>query len=918
MSEDGSRHPESPLEPARRVSWRVGCAVAVGTVAAAIALRVSLDPFLGHRFPFATLFVAVLISAWVGGLGPALLATALGSLGAAWFLLEPRGAPAVDDPFTLGGLGLFVAASVGIAWITTATRRARERAESKAREAAARREELRVTRETVGDARKRYEEAQAFLAAVVESSDDAIVTKTLEGVITSWNRGAEMLFGYPREEAVGRPITMLIPSDRLHEERSILERIGRGERIEPFDTVRITRDGRPIEISLRVSPIRDRSGRIVGASKAARDITATRRAERALRESEQRFSQIVENAPAAIFIKDLEGRYTMANPLACEALGCPEGVVGLSDRDLLPAEVADELRRVDREVVESGRPIEGEESVARPGFDRRYLSAKFPLFGAGGTPVGVCGVAIDITDRQRAVEALRESEERFRTLADNIAQFAWMADGSGWIFWYNQRWFEYTGTTLPEMEGWGWRAVHHPDHVDRVVEKISGCFRTGQVWEDTFPLRGADGQYRWFLSRAIPIRDAEGRVARWFGTNTDVTEQRQAEEALVEADRRKDEFLATLAHELRNPLAPVRSSLEIMRLAGDDLGAIEQARGVVDRQVAQLERLVDDLLDVARVDRDQLALRRVDLKSIVQLSLETCEPLAEEAGLRVDVEVPDEPLPLDADAARLAQAFSNLLTNACRYTPEGGRVTFAVRREGDEVVATVRDTGRGIPPEMLPRVFEMFTQVDGGDGETASGLGIGLALVRRLVELHGGRIDAFSEGAGRGSEFVVRLPLADCRAEKVEAQAPDAPRAAESRRILVVDDNADAADSLARLLEISGHETAVAYDGEVALKTAETFGPDVVLLDIGLPEIDGYEVARRIRARPRVRDAMLVALTGWGQEDDRRKSRESGFDHHLVKPVDLRTLRELLAGAPRATGAAREDAGKAQRRPGSP
>jgi PAS domain S-box-containing protein len=386
------------------------------------------------------------------------------------------------------------------------------------------------------------------LAAIVDSSTDAIISKTLEGTITSWNAGAQHMFGHTAAEAIGRPNAMIIPQDRLDEEHSIMERISRGEQVEHSETVRIAKNGRLVDVSVTVSPVRDTSGRIIGASSVTRDITRRKRVENALRESESRFQAVTKNAPAAIFIKDRDGRYTVANPLACEALGRPEDAVGYTDHDLLPAEIADALRKTDLEVMTSGTPVKREEVVRRPGFDQTYLSVKFPLARNGGQVEGVCGVSIEITDRKRAEQARLESEERFRMLADNIAQLAWMADETGYIFWYNQRWFDYTGTALDEMQGWGWQAVHAPEHVDRVVKNYARCIALGEVWEDTFPLRGADGEYRWFLSRAIPIRGADGCVLRWFGTNTDITAQRDAEEALRLADRRKDEFLAMLAH----------------------------------------------------------------------------------------------------------------------------------------------------------------------------------------------------------------------------------------------------------------------------------------------------------------------------------------------------------------------------------
>jgi PAS domain S-box-containing protein len=509
-------------------------------------------------------------------------------------------------------------------------------------------------------------------------------------------------------------------------------------------------------------------------------------------------------------------------------------------------------------------------------------------------------LAAEFVERVRDEATLRQSEERFRTMADNISQFAWMADEKGWIFWYNRRWFDYTGTTLEEMQGWGWTKVHHPDHVDRVVTRIQRSWDTGEVWEDTFPLRGKDGRYRWFLSRATPIRDEAGRVLRWFGTNTDITAQREAEEALRDADRRKDEFLATLAHELRNPLAPVRSSLELMARANGDAGVIEQARLTMDRQMSHLERLVDDLLDVSRITQDKLELRPVpiELASVVHQAVETCRPLLETSRHELSVEVPSESIYLRADPVRLAQVISNLLANACKYTDPGGHVWLRVHRRGDEVEISVKDTGLGIPSDMLPRVFDMFTQLPGQTERQQGGLGIGLTLVRRLAEMHGGRVEAFSEGAGRGSEFVVTLPVLREPIEVAPAPAPAREPAVHGRRILVVDDNRDAAESLALLLSISGHQTRLAHDGQEAIAAAADFRPDVVLLDIGLPKLSGHEAARRIREQPWGKAMVLVALTGWGQDKDRQRSMEIGFDHHLVKPVDLTSIAALLSSLP--------------------
>ena len=366
---------------------------------------------------------------------------------------------------------------------------------------------------------------------------------------------------------------------------------------------------------------------------------------------------------------------------------------------------------------------------------------------------------------------------------------------------------------------------------------------------------------------------------------------------LKDADRRKDEFLATLAHELRNPLAPIRNGLQLMRLAGRDTAMVEKTRTMIERQMGQMVRLVDDLMDISRINQGKLELRkeRVDLAAVLTSAVETSRPLIESMSHSFDLVLPGQPVAIDGDLTRLAQVFSNLLTNAAKYSERGGRITLIAQRHEDEVTVSVRDTGIGIAADQLPRIFEMFSQVSTALERSQGGLGIGLTLVRRLVEMHGGSVEARSEGLGRGSEFVVRLPIA---IEASEPQRrPDEPAVPKSSlRILIVDDNRDGADSLAMMLQIMGNEIATAYDGQEGVTAAERVRPDVVLLDIGLPKLNGYEAARRIRQQPWSKYPVLIAVTGWGQDEDRRRSREAGFDHHLVKPVDPNVLMELLAG----------------------
>jgi signal transduction histidine kinase/ActR/RegA family two-component response regulator len=380
----------------------------------------------------------------------------------------------------------------------------------------------------------------------------------------------------------------------------------------------------------------------------------------------------------------------------------------------------------------------------------------------------------------------------------------------------------------------------------------------------------------------------------------DITERKVAEEALKEADRRKDEFLATLAHELRGPLAPLRNMLEVVKRADNDVELISQARATMDRQVSQMSRLIDDLLDLSRISRGKIELRRerLEFTSVVCHAVEACRPLMDCAEHELSVTLPSEPIYLDADPVRLTQVIGNLLNNACKYTESGGKIWLSAERQGSALVVKVKDTGVGIPTDMLSRIFEMFAQVGRSLERSQGGLGIGLTLVKRLVELHGGSVEAFSEGPDRGSEFVVRLPALPA-AHQVPQQV-DTPGAqtAPARRILVVDDNRDGATSFAMLLQFAGNETCVVHDGLEAVEATERFRPDVVFLDIGLPTLNGYEACRRIRAGSWGKDVTVVAVTGWGRDEDRSKSNEAGCDAHLVKPVDFDAVMNLLASLP--------------------
>lgn len=507
----------------------------------------------------------------------------------------------------------------------------------------------------------------------------------------------------------------------------------------------------------------------------------------------------------------------------------------------------------------------------------------------------------NVTDSMK-IEEIQGAEEGLRQLAEAMPQIVWATDPTGRLEYVNQHWHEYTGLEQAEREQF--QQVVHPDDQRPFFVAWARALDTGIAFKVEFRLRrAADGAYRWFLAHAVPVRDSEGRIACWYGISMDIDDQKRAEEALVEVARRKDEFLAMLAHELRNPLAPLRNTLHILRIKGASDPVVTQMGGMMERQVEHLVRLVDDLLDVSRITRGQMELRKepLDLAVVVSRAVQSIRPVMVERRHRLEVSLPPEPLPVLADPARLDQMLANLLTNAAKYTDSGGRIYLTVERRGNTVVTQVGDNGIGIRPEMLPHIFDLFQQADRVPGHVAEGLGIGLALVRSLVELHGGSVAAHSDGLGKGSSFVIRLPLFLQESPEVSPDLKiDMPATLRPLRILICDDNVDGALSLAMLLRLQGHTVVVTHDGPAALEVARVQRPEVILLDIGLPKgMDGYEVARQLRREDSLKDVLLCALTGYGQEEDRRRTQNAGFTMHLVKPVDPESLEEALAWAAR-------------------
>ncbi len=560
--------------------------------------------------------------------------------------------------------------------------------------------------------------------------------------------------------------------------------------------------------------------------------------------------------------------------------------------------------------------------IARDGVERAIDDSAAPIRDERGVVSGVVLVFRDIAQRRRAELLIQEAVEQFSRLLEKLPVAAYTCDADGLITYFNR-----SATDL-----WG-REPKLNDPADRFCKSFplfgadgeplrhdeswtALALREGQEQSGSeIVIERPDGSRKVTVAHAAPIHDASGALSGAVNVLVDITERKRLDDELrryaaelSENDRRKSEFLAMLAHELRNPLAPITNALQIVRLSGPDGRALASASKMMERQVGQMVRLVDDLLDVSRISRGMIVLRkgRVELASIVRHAAEAAQSLVRELELEMTVVLPDPPIYLNADPTRLNQVIGNLLNNACKFSDRGSRVRLRVERDGDQAVIRVEDEGIGIGPDQLTNIFDTFMQVDTSLERSFGGLGIGLTLVKRLVEMHGGTVDAHSEGAGQGSQFVVRLPIdAEAAAAAAPAPSPSSQRPptqttqATRWRILVVDDNRDSADSLARLLTITGHEAHTAYDGLEAVTAAAKLEPDIVLMDIGLPGLNGYEAGRRIRQQPWASRLFLVALTGWGQERDRVRSTEAGFDAHLVKPLELEALERLLAGWPR-------------------
>jgi PAS domain S-box-containing protein len=716
------------------------------------------------------------------------------------------------------------------------------------------------------------------------------------------------VLGAKHPGALGRPALADVWSEARDTLAPMFDRVFAGEAVEmPNFSLLLDRRGRLEEahFAFCYTPARDESGAVAGLFGACIEITAQVRAEqarvaaeerrRAVHESEMRFREIADAAPVLIWISDGSKACVWFNRPWLDFTGRTlEQEVGEGwMHDVHPDDLARCVATY-HAAFERRERYHSEYRLRRADGEWRIVEdTGVPRFSATGTFLGYVGSCVDVTEQHAAGQALRASEEQLRLATEAAEIGLWDVDlVTDTLFWPPRvkAMFGISPDVQVSMDDF--YAGLHPEDRKETSAAFAAAIDPARraLYDVEYRTVGKeDGIVRWVAAKGRGVFAADGRCVRVIGTAIDITARRQAEAALRESDRRKDEFIATLSHELRNPLAPLSNALQILRLS-DDAAERERVRAMMERQVNHLVRLVDDLLEVSRISHGALELRRepVELAAIVRNATEASAPLLCEAGHTLDVTLPAEPVWLEGDPVRLAQILANLLNNAARYMAPGGHVGIAGSVVGDVVVVSVKDRGVGFAPDAVPRLFEMFAR-----GENSAGLGIGLALARRLAEMHGGSLDAASEGPGKGAQFTLRLPRAEAPADR--GDGIDGTLAAPRRqRILVVDDNEDAADSTRMMLELLGADVRAAHCGREAIATFDAWQPDVELLDLGMPDMDGYAVARALRATTRGDETLVVALSGWGQERDRQRTREAGFDHHLVKPVDFRTLSQLL------------------------
>jgi PAS domain S-box-containing protein len=745
-------------------------------------------------------------------------------------------------------------------------------------------------------------DAETYRILVAHIQDYAVLMLDPDGYLISWNEGAERIQGYTADEILGSHFSCLYPAEAIARDlpRKELAQAAAAGHLES-EGWRLRKDGSPFWANVVITRMLGGDGQLLGFSTITRDRTERRQQESLLKKSEERFRLLIAGVKDyAIFMLNPHGIVETWNAGAAYIKGYSAGeIIGCHFSVFYPP---DAIKRGLPEAELRGAMMQGrfEDEGWRIKKDGSRFWANVIITAvrnASGHLIGFSKITRDLTERRRHEDDLRTSEERFRLLVDGVTEYAIMTlDSEGFVTSWNAGAERIKGYKSQEILG---KHVSHFYPSEAVLankpwEDLRTAREQGRVTDEGWRLR-KDGTLFWANTVITSLHDQNGRPHGFAKVTQDLTQRRHAE-VLADTTQRMHEFIAMLAHELRNPLAPIRNAVALMGRKGLKDPTLESMRQTIDRQSMLLTRLLDELLDVNRIARGQFVIERelVDVRDVLTRAIETSRPLIDSRRHSLEVSVPDQPARVLGDALRLTQTFVNLLNNAAKYTSEGGSIRLSAAVRGAEIEVRVKDNGAGIERDMLEKVFDLFVQVDSTMQHALGGLGVGLALVRRVVELHGGNVLARSAGKTYGAEFIVRLPLSIEQIQVISAPESPAPGAIRALRVLIVDDNRDAADSLHLLLASMGQNVYVAYDGQSAISAAKACRPEIVLLDIGMPQMSGYEVAHALRADPSAANSALVAVTGWGQEADRERAKEAGFAYHFVKPISEEALRMIL------------------------
>jgi PAS domain S-box-containing protein len=848
----------------------------------------------GDSPPLLLFLIVIAFAAWHGGLIAGLFTTLLSAATSAYFLIPPLEALHIAKSSEILRLMLLVSVGAIFSLMVSLLYKREKRVLYKVME---REEQL---KREIAEHNKAKAERDLY-AELAKSSTEFIGMCDMEFMPFFINDAGLRLVGLDSlEQGLKTPVKdFFFPEDQAFIMNEFLPSVLKNGRAESEIRLRHFKTGEAVWIVYNVFTLKDANGKIVGLATVSMNITDRKQTEEALRESQIDLNRAQAVAHIGSWRMDVNKNLLEWSDETYRIFGIAKGTP-LTYESFLEA-----IHPADREIVDKA----WKEALAGKHYDieHRLLVGKEIKwvrelaeleFDEHGSLLGAFGTTEDITDIKSAQEALLHERAFLSQVINAAPSLIFVKDRKGRFILGNEALAQCYGTRPECLTGLTDKDFNaNADEVAHFLQDdldVISSRKPKLIPEEKITC--ADGAIHWFSTVKIPLLEDDNSCNKLLGVASDITERKRAEEALLLADRRKDEFLAMLAHELRNPLAPIRNAVQLLKMLEPTDPKLAWSRNVIDRQVTHMARLLDDLLDVARIMQGKIRLNkeRFELTEIVNNAVETSRPLIESRGQELIISQTTTPQWVEGDRIRLAQVLSNLLNNAAKYTGEGGKITLSVMRQASDAVIEVRDTGIGISPDILPQIFDLFTQADHSLAHAQGGLGIGLTLVRELVEIHGGTVTASSAGIGQGSVFTVRLPALSVESPVAESVPVQSALPMPKFRILVVEDYADAAESLTMLLQAEGHEVETADCGMKALERAQAFRPQVVLLDIGLPDLDGYEVARRLRAAPETRDAVLIALTGYGQIEDRERSQAAGFNHHLLKPVNYEKLSALL------------------------